>query len=237
MRDYRRSDTNSVLRSRIARLPAPERVPHDREGLRRTIAEVTAGAAGVNIAGPAEDPGLVLRPPSEAQQEKDRILCEAWESLASDQQAALRVALGLIFQRGVLAKDAGTTLTRCRAGAGCFLSMAGFGVLSWMVFAHLDHSLTVWLIVAVSWWCLWRQAAPESPFDPWLHAREEDADLQVALAMDDPGRYLDALDTMARAEFAGWEALRGEGRMSLDFTRRRNRLCERLGFARPVTSG
>ncbi len=237
MRDYRRWDSNLVLHSRIGRLPVPDPLPRDREGLRRAIAEVTAAAARVGAVEPIDDSELVLLPRSEAQREKDRILCEAWERLAQDQQAALRAALGLSRRRSLPVDGTEGFRTRCRFATGCFLWLVGLGVLSCLAIAHPTHPLTPCIAVAAMVWLFWRRAFPGGPFEQWLHAREEDADLQVALALDDPGHYLDALDAMARAEFAGWEALRGEARMPLDFTRRRNRLCERLGFAQPVISG
>lgn len=216
-------DRNEAFNRHMARLRAPRRVPEQRDALRRAILDL-AEEASVSPPPPlptphtrALDAGL-----TPAQREKNRILCDAWDELDPVQRAALRIAESMMRQSAGSPDDA---LRGCLMFGVCGLPAA------WML---LNRTGGLWGVAAAAgalvgfcWMSVDARRTARRQQE-----RLEAADLQVALAMDHAGRYLDALAKLEAAELAGWELLRGEVRMERPFTRRRERLCARLGFSR-----
>jgi hypothetical protein len=215
-------DTGITFELHQAPLQVPEQVSQHREGIRQAIAQLTEEAAQPRTQPSSSVLQLIISTLSPAVREKDRILCAAWDTLGPDQRAALQVAACLSLQRtpgetqpwlAVLGQ-----FLLPLALAGCVVT--GYGGV-WIALPAAAYLL----------WSLWRQFLHSYTDLPCIEHLEA-ANLKVALAMDHPGLYLEALERLEAAELAGWEALRGEVRMARPHSHRRKQLYRRLGFTR-----
>lgn len=215
-------DPSVAFQKHRAQLRVPDRIPDQREALRQVLARVTEEAAVSQQVPSSPSPPVTTIPLPSVVGEKDRRLCEAWDALGPDQRAALRVAeaLGSQSNRHFIG-----------LGLGCVLPAACLpGILLGLCMRRGGFWTAGLIVVCLG--SLWWSEVQANRALARFRTRLGDADLKVALAMDHPGRYLEALEKLEAAELAGWELLRGEFQMERPYSHRRERLCARLGFTR-----
>jgi len=195
-----------------------EDVPEDPEGLREALRKLTARAEAEGEEAPPTFPSGV----PQFAMERTLALHAVTQSLDPDQRAAL-TASGILASRGEAAKAWAPLL-----GLICVvLPMVATGIAVWFVpssMRMLTLLVGAGVMLAAGAVTAWRANATLKK----LHLRQEEADVKVAGAMDEPVRLLDALRRIEECDRAHQVPGAETPSTPSVFSERRQRLARRL---------